>query len=30
MEMKKFSYMLGIDILWNSSQKNVGVLNGAF
>ena len=30
MEMKKFNYMLEIDILRNSSQKNVGVLMGVF
>ena len=30
MMMKKFNYMLEIDILRNSSQKNVGVLRGAF
>ena len=29
-EMKKFKYMLEIDILRNSSQKNLGVLRGAF
>ena len=30
MEMKKFNYMLEIDILRNSSQKILGVLRGAF
>ena len=30
MEMKKINYMLEIDILRNSSQKNLGVLRGAF
>ena len=30
MEMKKFNYMLEIDILRNSSQKSLGVLRGAF
>ena len=30
MEMKKFNYMLEIDILRNSSQKFLGVLRGAF
>ena len=32
MEVKKFNYMymLEIDILRNSSQKKLGVLNGAF
>ena len=30
MEMKRFNYMLEIDILRNSSQKFMGVLRGAF
>ena len=30
MEMKKFNYMLEIDILRNSSLKKMGVLRGAF
>ena len=30
MEMKKLNFMLEIDILRNSSQKNWGVLRGAF
>ena len=30
MEVKKFDYMLEIDILRNSSQNNLGVLRGAF
>ena len=30
MQMKKFSYMLEIDILRNSSRKFLGVLRGAF
>ena len=30
MMKKKFNYMLEIDILRNSSQKNLGVLRGAF
>ena len=30
MEMKKFNYMLEIDIKRNSSQKLLGVLRGAF
>ena len=30
MEMKKIDYMLDIDILRNSSPKNLGVLKGAF
>ena len=30
MEMIKFYYMLEIDILRNSSPKEVGVLRGAF
>ena len=30
MEMKKFNYMLEIDILRNFSQKNLGVVRGAF
>ena len=30
MEMKKFDYMLEIDILRNSSPKHLGVLRGAF
>ena len=30
MEIKIFNYMLEIEILRNSSQKNVGVLRGAF
>ena len=30
MEMEKFKYLLEIDILRNSSQKNLGVLRGAF
>ena len=30
MMMKKFNYMLEIDILRNSSQKYVGVLRGDF
>ena len=30
MEMRKFNYMLMIDILRNSSQNNLGVLRGAF
>ena len=30
MEMKKFKYMLDIDILRNSSQIFLGVLRGAF
>ena len=30
MEVKKSNYMLEIDILRNSSQKNLGVLRGAF
>ena len=30
MEMKRFKYMLEIDILRNYSQKNLGVLSGAF
>ena len=30
MEMKKFNYMLEIDVLRNSSQKNLGALRGAF
>ena len=30
MEMKKFNYMLKIDILRNSSQNIMGVLRGAF
>ena len=30
MEMKKFDYMLEIDILTNSSPKDLGVLRGAF
>ena len=30
MEMKKFNYMVEIDILRNSSQKKVGVLMGVF
>ena len=30
MEMKRFNYMLEIDILRNSSQKLMGVLRGAF
>ena len=30
MEMKKFNYMLEIEILRNSSQKNLGVLRRAF
>ena len=30
MEMKKFNYMLEIDILRNSSPKNLGVLRDDF
>ena len=30
MKMEKSKYMLEIDILRNSSQKNFGVLRGAF
>ena len=30
MEMRKFNYMLEIDIIRNSSQKDLGVLRGAF
>ena len=30
MEMKKFNFMLEIDILRNSSQKDLGALRGAF
>ena len=30
MEMKRFNYLLKIDILRNSSHKNVGVLRVAF
>ena len=30
MQMKKFNYRLEIDILRNSSQKNVGVQRGVF
>ena len=30
MEMKKFNYMLEIDILRNSSQNILGVLRGAY
>ena len=30
MEMKTFNYVLEIDILGNSSQKNLDVLRGAF
>ena len=30
MEMKKFKFILEIDILRNSSQKDLGVLRGAF
>ena len=30
MEMKKFDYMLAIDILRNFSPKKLGVLRGAF
>ena len=30
MEMKKFIYMLEIDILRNSSQNFLGILRGAF
>ena len=30
MMMKKFNDMLEIDILRNSSQKNLGILRGAF
>ena len=30
MEMKKFNYMLKIDIFKNSSQNILGVLRGAF
>ena len=30
MEMKKFNYMIEIDILRNSSQKSLAVLRGAF
>ena len=30
MKMKKFNYMLEIDILRNSSQTFLGVLRGAF
>ena len=30
MEMEKSKYVLEIDILRNSSQKNLGVLRGAF
>ena len=30
MEMKKFKYMLEIDILRNSSQKHLGFLRDAF
>ena len=30
MEMEKFKYMLEVDILRNSSQKDLGVLRGAF
>ena len=30
MQMKKFDYMREIDISRNSSQKNLGVLRGAF
>ena len=30
MEMKKFNYMLEMDILRNSSQNNLGVLRGVF
>ena len=30
MEIKKFNYMLEVDILRNSSQKSLGVLRGAF
>ena len=30
MEMKKFNYMLEIDILRNSSQNYLGVLRGVF
>ena len=30
MEMKDFEYMLEIDILRNSSQKNLCVLRGVF
>ena len=29
MEMKKINYLLEIDILRNSSQKDLGVLRGA-
>ena len=30
MEMRRFNYMLEIDIFRNSSQKDLGVLRGAF
>ena len=30
MKVKKINYMLEIDILRNSSQKDLGVLRGAF
>ena len=30
MEMKKFNYMLEINVLRNSSQKSLGALRGAF
>ena len=30
MDLKKFNYMLEIDIFRNSSQKNLGVLRGAY
>ena len=30
MKVKKIKYMLEIDILRNSSQKDLGVLRGAF
>ena len=30
MKMRIFNYMLEIDILRNSSQKDLGVLDGAF
>ena len=30
MEMRRFSHMLEIDIFRNSSQKDLGVLMGAF
>ena len=30
MEMRKFNYMLELEILRNSSQKFLGVLRGAF